>query len=91
MPRAKVSMMGMYNAEDYEEDARMWCQKHGIRIYPEPETRGSPAAWFLIIEINGNKNKAPDALKRNEVWQKMYEYYMYYYEKYKDERKASKI
>ena len=91
MPRKKLSTMGMYNAEDYEEDARIWCHKHGIRIYPVPETRGTPAAWFLVIEINGNPNKAPDALKRNEVWKKMYEYYMYYYKKYQDERKASKI
>jgi hypothetical protein len=36
MPRAKNSMMGAYNADVIEEDARMWCQKNGIRIYPKP-------------------------------------------------------
>jgi len=82
MPRAKASMMGAYNAQEIEEIARMWCQKNGIRIYPKPETRGAPAAWFLIIEIKGNPNLSPEPLKRNEVWKKMYEYYMYYYKKY---------
>ena len=82
MPRVKASMMGAYNTEEVEEKARIWCQKNGIRIYPKPETKGTPAAWFLIIEINGNENNAPDAFKRIEVWKKMYEYYMYYYKKY---------
>jgi hypothetical protein len=81
MARVKASMMGTYNAEEIEEIARMWCQKNGIRIYPKPETRGAPAAWFLIIEIKGNPNPSPIPLKRNEVWEKMYEYYMYYYKK----------
>ena len=81
MPRAKLSMMGAYNAEEIEEEARMWCHKNGIRIYPKPETRGAPAAWFLIIEIGDNKNSSPEPLKRNKVWKKMYEYYMYYYKK----------
>tara|TARA_R110002124_G_scaffold54823_1_gene155612 strand:+ start:31 stop:306 length:276 start_codon:yes stop_codon:yes gene_type:complete len=91
MPRAKLSMMGAYNAEEIEEEARMWCQKHGIRIYPVPETRGAPAAWFLIIEINNNKNKAPEPLKRNVVWKQMYTYYMYYYKKHLDEQKRNRV
>jgi len=91
MAKRKTSMMGMYNAEDYEEAARIWCNKNDILIYPKPCTRGSPSNWFLIISIKNKIAQAPDELPRNKVWEKMYEYYMYYYKKYNDERKISKV
>jgi len=85
MAKRKASMMGMYNAEDIEETARMWCNKNGIIIYPKPCTVGTPSKWFLMISLKGKAPaQSPDELPRNEVWKKLYEYYMYYYKKYEN-------
>ena len=35
----------------------------------------------VIKETNGKIVNGPDQLAKNEVWIKMYEYYMYYYKK----------
>lgn len=81
--KKKASMMGQYLPTDEEELSRRWCNKNGIKIYPKPTIRGSPSRWFIVLEINGNPNQTPDDFGRNEVWEKMYEYYMYYYLKRK--------
>jgi hypothetical protein len=83
VPRKKASMMGYYNSDENDEEARMWCNKNGIRIYPKPTIRGTPTKWWLIIEVSQRVNQSPEEYPRNKVWQKMYEYYNYYYNKYK--------
>tara|TARA_R100001480_G_scaffold118690_1_gene117892 strand:+ start:611 stop:865 length:255 start_codon:yes stop_codon:yes gene_type:complete len=82
MPRKKVSLMGSYNADEREDKAMRWCINNGIRIYPKPTERGTPSRWWLIIEINNRINQSPEEYPRNKVWEKLYEFYNYYYKKY---------
>jgi len=81
MAKAKVSMMGKHNPNEEEEAARRWCINNNIRISPSAVGTGTPTRWILVLDLNGKIVNGPDQLAKNEVWIKMYEYYMYYYKK----------
>ena len=69
-----------YVATDKDNEAYNWCIKNGIKISP---TAYSEGAWWLDIENNGKINRSPKKFIKTIVWEKMYEYYNYYYDKYK--------
>ena len=53
------------------------------KIYITPvETGFRHRRWKLEISINGRKYMSPEAYGPTDVWEKMYEYYNYYYKKY---------
>ena len=72
--------MGEYVATDKDNEAYEWCIKNGTEISP---TAYSEGAWWLDIENNGKTNRSPKKFLKTVVWEKMYEYYNYYYDKYK--------
>jgi len=72
--------MGEYIATDKDNEAYEWCIKNGIKISP---TAYSEGAWWLDIENNGKTNRSPKKFLKTVVWEKMYEYYNYYHDKYK--------
>ena len=72
--------MGEYIASDKQIEAYIWCIRNGIFISPIAKTEG---AWWLEITNNGKTNKSPKTFTKTVVWEKMYEYYNYYYDKYK--------
>jgi len=61
--------------------ARRWCINNNIKISPSAVGAGTPTRWILVLDLNGKIVNGPDQLAKNEVWIKMYEYYMYYYKK----------
>jgi len=71
--------MGSYQATDEEVEARLWCVRNGIYISPFAKEAGS---WYIDITINGKTNRSPYVYIKDMIWQKIYEYYKYYYEKY---------
>jgi len=81
MPKVKASMMGKHNPSEEEEAARRWCINNNIRISPSAVGPGTPTRWILVLDLNGKIVNGPDQLAKNEVWTRMYEYYMYYYKK----------
>lgn len=56
-----------------------WCVNNGIIIWPIPELSNN---WYIRITINGKTNKSP-VKYGDDIWDKVYEYYKYYYDKYK--------
>jgi len=72
--------MGEYIASDADSKAYDWCIKNGIYISPTAKTEG---AWWLDIENNGKVNRSPKTFTKTAIWEKMYEYYNYYYGKHK--------
>ena len=81
MAKIKTSMMGKHNPSEEEEAARRWCINNNIKISPSAVGAGTPTRWILVLDLNGKMVDGPDQLAKNEVWIKMYEYYMYYYKK----------
>ena len=73
--------MGQYIYSDEEFEAYSWCIKNGIRISPIAKDETN---WFIEITINNKTNRSPETYKKVVVWEKLFEYYLYYYGKYKN-------
>jgi len=85
MPKLKKSsIMGKYYPTSQELDAAFWCIKNNIHISPLKKNYNE-AKWYIEIIINGNSNKSPETFGPIVIWQKLYEYASYYYNKYKNE------
>ena len=54
--------------------------RNNIFIAPFAE---SSTKWYLDITINGKRNRSPDVHTKTTLWNQMFKYYIYYYEKYK--------
>lgn len=73
--------MGQYIYSDEEFEAYSWCIKNGIRISPIAKDETN---WFIEITINNKTNRSPETYKKMVIWEKLFEYYLYYYGKYKN-------
>jgi len=77
----KKDPMGQYIYSDEEFEAYSWCIKNGIRISPIAKDETN---WFIEITINNKTNRSPETYKKMVIWEKLFEYYLYYYGKYKN-------
>ncbi len=71
--------MGQYMPTSEEQKAYRWCINN--KIFISPFATGN-ASWYIDIEIGGKINRSPDSYGPTVVWEKLYEYYKYYYNKY---------
>ena len=55
-----------------------WCMNKGIKIAVIP----SGIQWNVELNINDKIHLNPEVYKANEAYEKMYEYYKYYYDKH---------
>ena len=56
-----------------------WCMNKGIKIAVIP----SGIDWQVELNIDDKIHLNPEIYKANEAYEKMYEYYKYYYDKHK--------
>jgi hypothetical protein len=70
-----------YKKRLVEENARLWCINNNINISTRKSS--SSVQWFIIVDINGKKNKSPQTYNSSDVWNEIFNFYVYYYEKYK--------
>ena len=61
-----------------------FCLKKGIKIAVIPNWEGSTDEWRVELNINKKIHTDPKVYKDKEALAKMYEYYKYYYDKYKE-------
>ena len=78
--------MGTYVASELDLKAYRWCIKNKIHIAPKAinETR-----WTIVITNNGKTHEDPSHYIKDLIWEKIYEYYKYYYEQKIQQRKWS--
>ncbi len=71
--------MGLYSPSELELKAYIWCIRNKIYIAPKAinETR-----WSIVITNNGRTYEDPSQYIKDLIWEKIYEYYKYYYEKH---------
>ena len=55
-----------------------WCMNKGIKIAVIP----NGIDWQVELNINDKIHLNPEVYKANEAYEKMYEYYKYYYDKH---------
>ena len=61
-----------------------FCLKKGIKIAVVPNWEGGSDEWRVELNINKKIHLDPNIYKDKEALAKMYEYYKYYYDKYKN-------
>jgi hypothetical protein len=71
--------MGNYVPKTAEYEAMYWCVDNNIKISPKAL---STLKWSIVLDINGKITESPDAFPKIIIWQKIWEYYKYYYNKY---------
>jgi hypothetical protein len=85
MPKLKKqNIMGKYIPTNKELDAAEWCIKNNIHISPLKKNY-KDQLWYIDIIINGKSSKSPETFGPSIIWQKLYEYASYYYNKYRNE------
>ena len=70
---------GKYERNEEEFKAYHWCINNGIIIFPECKLT---PPWAIEIKIKKKVYRSPEEYHAIDVWEKMYEYYKYYYNKY---------
>jgi len=58
-----------------------WCVRNNIAIAANAKNN---SAWHIDITQNGKTTTSPESFGKNEIWQKIFEYSKYYYDKYKE-------
>jgi hypothetical protein len=71
--------MGVAPHDEESLKAWRWCIRNNIKIYP---TCANEKSWWLSIENKGKTHKDPKVYGKNEIWDKLYEYCKYYFNKY---------
>ena len=61
-----------------------WCHKKNIKIAVIPNWDGKGDEWKIELNINKKIHTDPKVYKDKEALTKMYKYYKYYYDKYKN-------
>ena len=70
--------MGEYKYSKQEYEAYLWCIKNGIYISPMARDNVS---WWVEITIRGKTSRSPEYYPKNVIWEKVFEFYTYYYNK----------
>ena len=60
-----------------------WCVRNNIKIAVIPNWDGRNDEWKIELNINKKIHTDPKVYKGKEALAKMYEYYKYYYDKYR--------
>ena len=59
-----------------------WCLNNEIKVGVSPDWKDSLNRWQIDININGNNHNDPSRYNDDQILEKKYEYYKYYYDKY---------
>jgi len=78
--RKKKQKKEIYSYDQKDFKAYRWCINNGI--YISPYCKENFVSWYIDIEINGKVNRSPKFFNEKELWEKIFEYYKYYYKKY---------
>ena len=89
MPRygRKGVGMGTYMPSPEEQKAMVWCIDNFIRMWPKPVQKGpNPATWWVEIQLGKDEaaHRSPEFYGPNEIWEQIYNWYLYYYKKHND-------
>ena len=59
-----------------------WCLNKNIKVAITPDWKGDVNKWFIEININKKIHTDPNLYNNETVYNKVNEYYKYYYDKY---------
>ena len=56
-----------------------WCMNKGVSVSISPDWKDSLSRWQIDIHINGKTHTDPNRYTDENVYDKLMEYYKYYY------------
>ena len=59
-----------------------WCLNKNIKVAITPDWKEDANKWLIEININNKIHKDPNRYDNEVVYNKVNEYYIYYYDKY---------
>ena len=71
-----------YNRSDLENNAYLWCIRNGIKIAPFAVAGSEPRKWWVDVNAKGKVKRSPYQYDETQIWPKIFELYVFYYEKY---------
>ena len=71
--------MGNYVPTENNVKHMSWCINNNIHISPFAY---NTFQWYVDIVINGEVNRSTKTFEKIEIWEMIFKYYKYYYEKY---------
>jgi hypothetical protein len=74
---------GYYDWTKEDRNALYWCIQNKILVYADNQPHDGP--WKINIKINGKISKSPKSYGKDEVLEKIFEFYRYYAKKYNTE------
>jgi hypothetical protein len=79
MAKSKGATMGEYLATAEEWKAYRWCLRNNIYIAPKAVTE---VRWTITVTNKGKTNQDPENYPKVVIWEKVFNYYKHYYNKY---------
>ena len=75
--------MPAYERSPEEETAYQWCIKNGIKIAPHAASSDkNNDQWWVDVEAKNLKKRSPYKYNKDQIWSKIFELYVFYYNKY---------
>ncbi len=71
-----------YNRSDLENNAYLWCVRNNIAISPFAVAGSEPRKWWVDVKANNKVKRSPYQYDEHQIWPKIFELYVFYYEKY---------
>lgn len=71
-----------YNRSDLENNAYLWCVRNNIAISPFAVAGSEPRKWWVDVKANNKVKRSPYQYDEYQIWPKIFELYVFYYEKY---------
>ena len=72
--------MGQTGHSSLDWNAYRWCVKNNIAISPKAY---STTQWYIDIKNKDRTHTSPDTYGKTEIWNKIFEYCKYYYDKHR--------
>lgn len=74
-----MNSIGMFS--DFQYDAFQWCVENGIKVYCLPSKKGEKL-FEIEVNDNGRITRSGKKYKKEQVDNKIWELYCYYYTEY---------
>ena len=71
-----------YNRSDLENNAYLWCVRNNIAIAPFAVLNSEPRKWWIDVRAKDKVKRSPYQYDDYQIWPKIFELYVFYYEKY---------
>ena len=78
MKKATGKSPGYHRYSDEDMKRVSWCMDNGIKAAVIP----NGTKWQVELSVNKNIHLDPNTYDAGEAYEKMYEYYKYYYDKH---------